>query len=148
MPLSEVTNDPRASGGLLFAGEEDWLRFVSPLPEHLGGGPWLMELGLSEPAQVGARGDLVLRWQPLDLTGDADATSPMVERVLIEAVERLEIAYFGSSVADQEPGWWRQWRHQRSLPTLIRLRVGFPDGDDRSWPELFVALMVDLAPPS
>jgi general secretion pathway protein J len=148
MPLIEAIDDPRASGGLLFDGEQDRLRFVSLLPEHLGAGAWLMELGLGEPAQGGAPGDLVIRWRRLDLTSEADTTPPIEERVLIERVERLEIAYFGGSLADQEPGWWQQWQQQRSLPTLVRLRVGFPEGDARSWPELTVALMVDLAPPS
>jgi general secretion pathway protein J len=148
MPLIEVTNDPRAAGGLLFVGEPDRLRFVSLLPEHLGAGAWLMELGLSEPAQVGAPGDLVLRWRQLDLTGEADTVPQAEERVLIEAVERLEIAYFGGSLTGQEPGWWQQWRQQPSLPTLVRLRLGFPAGDARAWPELMVAPMVDLAPPS
>ena len=148
MPLIEVTDDPGTSGGLLFKGEQDRLRFVSLLPEHFGAGAWLMELGLSEPAQVGAPGDLVVRWRQLDQTGEADTTPPPEERILIEGVARLEIAYFGGSLADQEPGWWQQWQQQQSLPTLIRLRVGFPEGDARSWPELLVAPMVDLAPPS
>jgi general secretion pathway protein J len=148
MPLIEATDDPRSSGGLLFAGEQNRLRFASLLPEHLGAGAWLMELGLSEPEQVGVPGDLVLRWRRLDLTGEADTTPPTEERVLIEGIESLEISYFGGSLADQEPRWWQQWRQQQRLPTLVRLKVGFPEGDARSWPELIVALMVDLAPPS
>jgi general secretion pathway protein J len=148
MPLIEATEDPRAAGGLLFMGEPDRLRFVSLLPDHLGAGAWLMELGLSEPAQVRAPGDLVIRWRQLDLTGEADAVPQAEERVLIEAVERLEIAYFGGSLTGQAPGWWQQWQQQPSLPTLVRLRLAFPAGDARAWPELMVAPMVDLAPPS
>jgi general secretion pathway protein J len=148
MPLIEVTSDPRASGGLLFAGEVDRLRFVSLLPEQLGAGAWLMELALSETAQAGAPGDLVIRWRPLNLTGEADTAPPAEERVLIEGVESLKIAYFGGSLAHQAPSWWQQWRQQRSLPSLVRLRVGFPKGDARVWPELIVAPMVDLALPS
>jgi general secretion pathway protein J len=145
MPLMEVTDDPRAAGTLLFEGDQDRLRFVSLLPEHLGAGAWLMELGLSEPAQVGAPGNLVIRWRRLDRTGEAD--TPAEERILIEAVERLEIAYFGGAPAAAKPTWWQEWQRQRSLPSLVRVRVGFPDGDGRSWPELMVALMVDLTPP-
>jgi general secretion pathway protein J len=148
MPLVEVTSDPRASGGLLFAGEGDRLRFISLLPEQLGAGAWLMEVALSVPAQAGAPANLVIRWQLLDLTGEADMAPPAEERVLIEGVESLNIAYFGGSPAHQAPSWWQQWRQQRSLPTLVRLRVGFPEGDGRVWPELIVAPMVDLALPS
>lgn len=145
MPLIEVTDDPRASGRLLFEGDQDRLRVVSLLPEHLGAGAWLMELGLSEPAQVGAPGNLVIRWRRLDRTGEAN--TPAEERILIEAVERLEIAYFGGAPTGAKPTWWQEWQRQRSLPSLVRVRVGFPDGDGRSWPELMVALMVDLPPP-
>jgi general secretion pathway protein J len=90
----------------------------------------------------------VIRWRQLDLTGEADTAPQAEERVLIEAVERLEIAYFGGGLTAQEPGWWQQWQQQRSLPTLVRLRLAFPAGDARAWPELLVAPMVDLAPPS
>jgi general secretion pathway protein J len=148
MPLTEVTGDPHAAGELLFAGEPDRLRFVGLLPEHLGAGAYLMELALGEPAQAGAPGDLVIRWRPLDLANEGDTSRQTEERVLIEDVEHLEIAYFGGSLTDQEAGWWQQWQQQRSLPTLVRLRLAFPAGDGRTWPELMVAPMVDLAPPS
>jgi general secretion pathway protein J len=146
IPLIEVTEDPRASGRLLFEGDQDRLRFVSLLPEHLGAGAWHMELGVSEPAQVGAPGNLVIRWRRLDRTGEAD--TPAEERILIERVERLEIAYFGAAPAAAKPTWWQEWQRQPSLPNLVRVRIGFPEGDGRSWPELIVALMVDLTPPS
>lgn len=148
MPLVEVASDPLAADGLLFAGEPDRLRFVSLLPEHLGAGVCLMELALSEPGRVGEPGDLVIRWRPLDLAGEADTPPRTEERVLIENVERLEIAYFGGSPTEPAPGWWQQWLQQRSLPTLVRLRLVFPAGDARVWPELIVAPMIDLAPPS
>jgi general secretion pathway protein J len=114
MPLIEVTDDPRASGRLLFEGDEERLRFVSLLPEHLGAGAGLMELGLSEPAQVGAPGNLVIRWRPLDRTGEAD--TPADEWILIEDIESLEITYFGGALAEAKPTWWQEWQRQRSLP--------------------------------
>jgi general secretion pathway protein J len=146
MPVANLADDPAAV--LRFAGEPDRLRFVGLLPEHLDAGAYRMELVVREPAQAGTPGDLVIRWRALNLTGEADPPPNTEERVLIERVERLEIAYFGASAADPEPRWWRQWRRQSSLPTLIRLRVRFEEGDGRAWPELMVAPMIDLAPPS
>lgn len=147
VPLIDITDDPRASGVMLFAGASDGLRFVSLLPEHLGAGASLMELVLRQPASGGEPGDLVLRMHPLDLTGDDLARSETEERVLIEGIESLEVAYFGAARPDAAPIWWQEWQGQRSLPTLVRLRVGFPQGDGRRWPELIVGLMVDLPPP-
>ena len=144
IPLIETTRDPRALGGLLFAGTSEGLRFVGLLPEHLGAGASLMELAL-RPAQGRGPGDLVLRMRPLD-PGDGEA--PGEERVLVTAVERLELAYFGPGQPGAAPTWWQEWQGQRSLPRLVRLRLAFPTGDGRRWPELIVGLMVDLPPPS
>jgi general secretion pathway protein J len=147
MPLAALTDDPRASGVLVFVGANDGLRFVSLLPEHLGAGASLMELALRRPARSGEPSDLVLRMRPLDLGSDGLASSETEERVLIERIESLEVAYFGVGRADAAPVWWQEWQDQRSLPALVRMRVGFPPGDGRRWPELIVGLMVDVPPP-
>jgi general secretion pathway protein J len=147
VPLIESTGDPRTFGALLFAGTGEGLRFVSLLPEHLGAGASLMELAL-RPAPGRGPGDLVLRLRPLD-PSDASAGEPASEeRVLLAAVERLELAYFGAGQPGAAPIWWQEWQGQRALPALVRLRLAFPPGDGRRWPELIVRPMVDLPPPS
>jgi general secretion pathway protein J len=146
VPLTEITDDPRASGAMLFAGEREGLRFVSLLPAHLGGGASLLELALRHPASDGP-GDLVLRMRPLDLTGGSLAPAATEDRVLIAGIESLELAYFGAERPTAVPVWWQEWQDQRSLPSLVRMRVSFPQGDRRRWPELIVGLMVDLPPP-
>ena len=147
VPMSETTDDSRPSRGMVFTGASDGLSFVSLLPAHLGGGASLMELALRPPAADGEPVDLVLRLRSLALGGEGPARAESEERVLIEAVESLEIAYFGADRPGAEPIWWQEWRDQRSLPTLVRVRIGFPQGDRRRWPELIVGLMVDLPPP-
>jgi general secretion pathway protein J len=146
VPLTEFTDDPRTSGAMLFAGEREGLRFVSLLPAHLGGGASLLELALRQPASDGP-GDLVLRMRPLDLTGGSLAPAATEDRVLVAGIESLELAYFGAERPTAVPVWWQEWQDQRSLPSLVRMRVGFPQGDRRRWPELIVGLMVDLPPP-
>jgi general secretion pathway protein J len=147
VPLTAIADQPRDSGAILFIGGSDRLRFVSLLPAHLGGGAQLLELALRQPASHGEAVDLVLRMQPLDLTGDGPASPQPEERILIEGIDRLEIAYFGPERPDAEPRWWHEWQNQSVLPALVRMRVGFPQGDGRRWPELIVGLMVDLPPP-
>jgi general secretion pathway protein J len=147
VPLTEMTDEPGASPAMLFAGTSESLRFVSLLPAHLGGGATLMELALRPRARGDEAGDLVLRMRPLQLTDDGLAPGETEERVLIEAIESLEVAYFGAEREGAAPTGWQEWQDQRALPALIRMRVGFPQGDDRRWPELIVGLMVDLPPP-
>jgi general secretion pathway protein J len=145
VPMVELTASGRASGTMLFVGASTWLRFVSMLPEHLGAGARIMELALREPTQEGGSTDLVIRIEPLDRTG-GDETSDSEERVLIERVATLEIGYFGPENPNATSVWWQQWQQQRALPRLVRVRVGFAPGDPRIWPELIIALMVDLPP--
>jgi general secretion pathway protein J len=53
---------------------------------------------------------------------------------LLAHVRSVSIAYLGPDGA-----WRSAWSNAPELPRLIRLRVTFPDGDARQWPELFVA---------
>ena len=147
VPLTEITDEPGASPAMLFVGTSEGLRFVSLLPAHLGGGARLMELALRPHARGGEPRDLVLRMRPLQLTDDGPGPGETEERVLIEAIESLEVAYFGAERDGAAPTWWQEWQEQRTLPALVRMRVGFPQGDRRRWPELIVGLMVDLPPP-
>jgi len=147
VPLIQFADRGRIDS-MLFVGTSDWVRFVSMLPEHLGAGARLMELERRESTRSGGSADLVIRIQPLDPTENDGATADDEERVLIENIESLEINYFGSASPNAKAVWWQQWQDQRDLPRLIRIRVDFPPDDRRLWPELIIALMVDLPPVS
>jgi general secretion pathway protein J len=146
VPLTAVGDDPRAAPAMVFVGASDGLRFVSLLPAHLGGGVSLMELALQPSPEADKLQDLMLRMRPLDLTDDGATRPEPEERVLIGSIASLELAYFGAERAGAAPIWWQEWQGQQTLPALVRMRIGFPDGDARRWPELIVGLMVDLPP--
>ena len=65
--------------------------------------------------------------------------------MLIENVLALELSYFGTTDSAQPPDWWQGWEGRAELPRLIRLRLSFPEEDQREWPELIVQPMVDQA---
>jgi general secretion pathway protein J len=74
----------------------------------------------------------------LDRNGAPAATAPMPpssEETLIARVQDVEWAYLGGAGDDI---WHGTWSSQR-LPALVRLRVQFPAGDSRRWPDLIVA---------
>jgi general secretion pathway protein J len=53
---------------------------------------------------------------------------------LLAHIHAVSIAYLGTD------GVWRDtWSNAAELPRLVRVRLSFPDGDARQWPELFVA---------
>mgnify|MGYP006214980911 CR=1 FL=1 len=43
------------------------------------------------------------------------------------------------SPVDDDGVWLDSWRGKQPLPKLVRLRIGFPAGDARRWPELIVS---------
>jgi general secretion pathway protein J len=138
-----------AEGGrpeFAFRGTGDEVRFAGALPEQLGAGVYLMQLTLAAGGDDGERRDLVLRWQPLDLEGgSADHPPEPEERVLVEGVEALELAYFGALDPREAPDWWPEWTQQDAFPGLVRVQLRFAPDDLHHWPELIVHPMVDRA---
>ncbi len=110
-----------------FAGTADRVRFLAPLPQALGGAQ-------CRPLTVQARDDgkretLALRY------GRGD------EAVVLSGLQGISFAYQGGD------GRWRDaWIAQPKLPALIRVRITFPPGDGREWPEMFVAPRISASP--
>jgi general secretion pathway protein J len=142
MPLELAEEAP---SGPVFVGTTEAVRFASLLPENLGAGVYLMELALAEGGQVDGTGNLVLRWRPLEPDERSAEEVQPEERVLIENILALELSYFGPVDSAQPPDWWQVWEGRAELPRLIRLRLSFPENDQREWPELIVQPMVDQA---
>jgi general secretion pathway protein J len=63
------------------------------------------------------------------------ASGNAATETLIPRVEKVEWSYFSST---DDIGWRSDWT-QRRPPALVRLRVTFPPGDRRRWPDLVVA---------
>ena len=137
---SEASASPAIETDPAFRGQPDRLSFVTLMPEHLGAGLERMILTLTK-ADAGA--DLSVEWWPADLGDDPDALSDAVRsRVLLAHVAELRLTYFGQVEARQPPTWSTVWT-QPSLPLLVRVQLGFPDRDGRSWPDLIVRPMID-----
>lgn len=64
---------------------------------------------------------------------------------LLSGVSTMSVRYFGPQAsrfagAGIPPPWQLQWSGRDVLPSLVSLRVEFPPGDKRSWPDLVVRL--------
>jgi len=80
--------------------------------------------------------DLVTHSQ-LDRNGASDsetAAAAAGAEVLVSGVKTIEWGYF-----DAQGSVWRSTWSARRPPSLVRLRVEFPPGDSRRWPNLIVA---------
>jgi general secretion pathway protein J len=121
-----------------FLGNRNSLGFVAPLPTQAGvGGLFRFGLGIE---MNGPERQLVLAWQifrpdrPPRPSVDDNSKS-----VLLHGVEAVDLAYFGRRQAGVPTQWQSDWDDRHGLPELIRLRVTFPPGDGRAWPDLYVA---------
>lgn len=126
-------------------GGERVLDFFGPAPDNeAGSGLRLYRLLLTAP------GDLIL-YQSVELASDVERNAPLMHgwrrATLLQGASGLSIGYFGATVTDPIPRWRSSWAQKATLPDAIRIRVAFPDGDRRIWPELVVhpAATLDLS---
>ena len=104
--------------------------FTSELPE--GAGP-----EASRTADILLRVDgahrLVLQWTPhLHVAWVGRRPDPTTTDILA-GLDRLELSYWTA-----DAGWRGEWR-ERSPPDLVRVRLRFPSGDGRRWPDIVAA---------
>src|SRR5262245_45924092 len=126
-----------------FVGTADAMSFVAPLPSHSGiAGLGVFLLSERQP-QNGDGATLTLAWKvfrPDEFNSQtAEAAEPDEERVLLEGFAGMELAYYGRFDSNLPPDWLDHWDGNFGLPELIRVRVSFPAGDRRRWPDLLVA---------
>ena len=133
----------------VFEGETDRVHFAAHVPPHLGvGGIYLFEIGVNDDGRSGRQLDLVWHLyrpdEPSIRTEDIDEEGTLLSgrRTLIEGIEEVEFSYFGVPSEDlgleRDGDWHEDWIDELALPTLIAIKVDFPEGDRRAWPELVV----------
>lgn len=91
----------------------------------------------AEVAVLAIGGRLVLRWAPFQHARRLGPPAQPTEEELLRGIARVEFAYQGPAGA-----WSAAWSEQ-TLPALVRLRVLFPPGDRRRWPDIVVAPLRD-----
>jgi len=126
-----VANPGAAPVAISFKGSASQLSFVGDLPTGLGG---------TRRAEInlGARDNiLALSWVPRRHAARA-AKPAATETELLRGVASLELAYWGAGRPGVPAGWLPRWDGP-SLPPLIRLRLGFVNGDPRRWPDMIIA---------
>jgi len=115
-------------------GTAHGMDFTSELPrmaaQSAGGAAGEADLLLA----VDARNSLALRWTP-HLHAERFVRPVARETALLEGVARLDLSYWP---ADGAGGWRSTWS-ETAPPALIRVRLIFPGGDPRHWPDLVAA---------
>jgi len=111
-------------------GSAQTVSFTTELPIYGDGPTQRADVTLSAQA-----GRLLLRWTPhrhVELFG---ATLAWQQTVMLDGIERIELAYRAS---DPASAWASAWKADK-LPALIRIGIVFPDASGRHWPPLLIA---------
>ncbi len=113
-------------------GTANSLAFTSELP--------IAAAAIARQADVAilvSGGRLLLRWTPHSRVQRLGPPPPPAEEELLSGVNRVEFSYWGPAGV-----WTSAWTEQ-TLPALVRMRVVFPEGDRRRWPDIVAAPLRD-----
>ena len=114
--------DPGGAETIPLQGTVGLMTFSSRMPD-----------GAAADLAVGiSGGTVVLRWSPRRAGRPIGPGPTPREAELLRGAQRVDLAYWGAS------GWRSEWK-EATLPKLIRLRVTFPPGDLRHWPDMVMA---------
>jgi general secretion pathway protein J len=117
--------DPGGAGTVPLKGQLARVTFSSRMPEAAGGAAADVAVGITG-------GTVVLRWSPRRPGRPIGPGSAPKEVELLRGAQRVDLSYWASS------GWQSNWS-EPTLPMLVRLRVTFPPGDARHWPDMVMA---------
>jgi len=133
LPVAAESNRVIATeAGAGFRGEAGRVSFVGDMPTGLGG-----TRRADITLRLGSR-RLVLSWAPHYHEQSLGPPRQPTDTVLLDAVERLDLAYWGAPVAGRPSAWQARWESP-DAPELIRVRLVFAKGDPRHWPDLITA---------
>jgi general secretion pathway protein J len=123
-----------------FSGQRDRVTFVAPSAKHgEASDAFVFVLRWSD---TGQRSHLNLAWTPLQPPASAETVRGAESAArLIEDVATVELAYYGALDPKRPAQWWDEWDGANGLPALMRLRLTFPEGDSRRWPDLIVRVV-------
>lgn len=135
--LPYIPADIRSQGPVpAFVGTSDAMRFIAPLPANAGNsGLYVFSLSAERAIQPSK---LRLSWS-IYRPDTLHSFEPEDESILMDRVDQVQFSYFGEDDPAQPPQWYESWNGTFGLPQLIRIRIGFPAGDLRRWPDLIVA---------
>jgi general secretion pathway protein J len=125
-PFESDRGDPARARGL--EGSSQQISFTTSALQSQGAAGHRRYIFRLEPQADG--------FQNLVATSEPDrnglGTGAQTTETVMTRVQTIEWSYFDSN------GWRDAWSEQHA-PSLVRLRVSFPPGDSRRWPELIVA---------
>lgn len=134
LPSNKPNGSPPA-----FVGEADRVVFLapSPRPDDIGTD---VQFALAE-STARHRSQLALTWTSPQTAVSGEPPSNPEGATLLEDIASVEFGYYGAADPQRPAQWWDRWDDTHGLPILVRLRLTFPKGDERRWPDLIIHIV-------
>jgi general secretion pathway protein J len=117
-----------------FVGARDHLECLTALPDAAGP---MLRRRMQAVLLVDGAHRLTLRWRPYLRATRLGPQPSLTETELLRGVSRMEVAFWRPG-----GGWVSSW-NSPDLPELVRIRLEFPSGDARHWPDIVAAPLLD-----
>ncbi len=128
--LIEQADPGTITDGRTLVGKPHGMVFRAPMPPHGGKGGDDEEMA---DLRLGVdRHALVLFSLPYRHVLPVGPAPEPTRTVLLDGVESVDLSYWSA-------GTWRTSWDGVDLPELVRIRIVFPDGDTRRWPDIVAA---------
>lgn len=128
---------------IVFEGDDEYMRFVAPMPGYLGnGGPHIQALKIE-------RGDngLELLFAHQLLNGydgeDAFEDDERPPIVLIDNIRRGAFLYRTLDEEGELGDWVEEWEEPGASPLLVRIELEMTEDSGLFWPTMDIPLMID-----
>jgi general secretion pathway protein J len=142
MPLTFAMADDASGARIVFAGNEQAIQFVSPMPGYLGsGGPQVQLLELANSENGGSVLQISHALLQTYMEGNPFDREPVV---LLENIQSAGFEFMGRDEQGGLTGWMPSWEQVEVLPVAVRLSVEFSEEDVQMyWPHLVAGVRVD-----
>lgn len=133
-----------SGANFVFQGENDFLRFVAPMPGHLSrGGPYVQTLELAR-----GRNGLQLVFTHNMLNGfDLDKLKPDDGQpvLLLDGIRRGRFEYRKFDDQNELEDWKDEWENPSMLPVMVRIDLEMTPESGLIWPTMEIPLILDTS---
>ena len=133
-----------SGANFVFQGENDFLRFVAPMPGHLSrGGPYVQSLEFAR-GQHGMQ--LLFTHQMLNgFDLDKLSTKDLLPVMLIEGIRNGRFEYRKYDDEGKLEDWKDEWKDPSTLPVMVRLHLEMTAESGIIWPTMDIPLVLDTS---
>ena len=133
-----------SGSNFVFQGEEDFLRFVAPMPGHLSrGGAYVQSLELAR-----GRNGMQLLFTHQMLNGfdlDKLSTKDLEPVMLIDGIRRGRLQYRKFDDEGKLDDWKDEWEDPSALPVMVRIELEMTPESGIVWPTMDIPLVLDTS---